>query len=141
MKDSVNMKLLIDTNVILDVLLKREEFYKTAFEILKRANSSDYICYVSASAITDIYYISFKHFKNHQTVMEMLKNLFKIIKICAVDESDISSAINLGWKNFEDAVQYCSAYYNKLNYIVTRNKKDYTHCEIPVLTPEEALKL
>ena len=135
------MKLLIDTNIVLDVLLKREEFYKAAFEILKRANSSDYICYVSASSVTDIFYISFKHLKNHSTVMEMLKKLFKIIKICAVDEADIRSAINLDWKDFEDAVQYCSAYHNQLDYIVTRNKKDYSNSEIPVITPEEALKL
>lgn len=70
------MRILIDTNVILDVLLKRSSFYETAIEVLKLSARDDIQEFVSASAITDIYYIAYKNLRDKAAVRELLKNCF-----------------------------------------------------------------
>lgn len=67
------MRILIDTNVILDVLLKRSSFYETAIEVLKLSARDDIQEFVSASAITDIYYIAYKNLRDKAAVRELLK--------------------------------------------------------------------
>ena len=69
------MRILIDTNVILDVLLKRSSFYETAIEVLKLSARDDIQEFVSASAITDIYYIAYKNLRDKAAVRELLKKL------------------------------------------------------------------
>ena len=69
------MRILIDTNVILDVLLKRSPFYETAIEVLKLSARDDIQEFVSASAITDIYYIAYKNLRDKAAVRELLKKL------------------------------------------------------------------
>ena len=133
------MKLLIDTNVILDVLLKREGFYEDSAKILKLAGDSEYHLFVSASAVTDIYYISRKVLSDRKSAIEKLQTLFEIVSIAAVSEDEIKNAIKAEWKDFEDSVQYSVALIQKLDGIVTRNKSDYEENSVTVYEPVELL--
>ena len=141
MKDWGNMKLLIDTNVVLDVLLRREPFSKTAAEVLNLTQRDDVREYVSASAITDIYYIANKQMKDRDAVRDLLKRLLMIVSVAAVSEWEIQNALNLAWGDFEDSVQYSVALLNEMDGIVTRNPSDYQEANIRIWLPEQALEL
>ena len=100
------MKLLIDTNVVLDVLLKREPFYVAAADVLKLTQRDNVREYISASAVTDIYYIAHRQLKDKAAVKELLKRLLMVVSVAAVSEREIASALDLAWSDFEDSVQY-----------------------------------
>ena len=133
------MKLLIDTNVVLDVLLRREPFSKTAAEVLNLTQRDDVREYVSASAITDIYYIANKQLKDRAAVRDLLERLLKIVSVAAVSEQEIRNALNLTWADFEDSVQYSVALLNEMDGIVTRNPDDYQEANMRIWLPEQAL--
>lgn len=135
------MKLLIDTNVVLDVLLRREPFSKTAAEVLNLTQRDDVREYVSASAITDIYYIANKQMKDRDAVRDLLKRLLMIVSVAAVSEREIQNALNLAWGDFEDSVQYSVALLNEMDGIVTRNPSDYQEANMRIWLPEQALEL
>ena len=141
MKDWGNMKLLIDTNVVLDVLLRREPFFRTAAEVLNLTQRDEVREYVSASAITDIYYIANKQMKDRDAVRDLLKRLLMIVSVAAVSEWEIQNALNLAWGDFEDSVQYSVALLNEMDGIVTRNPSDYQEANIRIWLPEQALEL
>ena len=135
------MKLLIDTNVVLDVLLRREPFSKTAAEVLNLTQRDDVREYVSASAITDIYYIANKQMKDRDAVRDLLKRLLMVVSVVAVSEREIQNALNLAWGDFEDSVQYSVALLNEMDGIVTRNPDDYQEANMRIWLPEQALEL
>ena len=134
------MKLLIDTNVILDVLLKREPFYEVAVDVLKLAERDDVREYISASAVTDIYYIAYRQLKEKAAVKELLKRLLMVVSVAAVSEREIISALELAWSDFEDSVQYSVALLNEMDGLVTRNPGDYVDADIPIWEPKQALQ-
>ena len=141
MKDWGNMKLLIDTNVVLDVLLRREPFFRTAAEVLSLTQRDEVREYVSASAITDIYYIANKQMKDRDAVRDLLKRLLMIVSVAAVSEWEIQNALNLAWGDFEDSVQYSVALLNEMDGIVTRNPSDYQEANMRIWLPEQTLEL
>jgi len=134
------MNVLIDTNVVLDQLVKREPFYENA-ERIRLLSEKGYInSYISASAITDIYYIANKEIRNKNAVVELLESLLKTTNVASVTESGINEALALRWDDFEDAVQYVAGKDISADYIVTRNIEDYANSQIEVLSPSEFLK-
>lgn len=135
------MKLLIDTNVVLDVLLRREPFFRTAAEVLSLTQRDEVREYVSASAITDIYYIANKQMKDRDAVRDLLKRLLMIVSVAAVSEWEIQNALNLAWGDFEDSVQYSVALLNEMDGIVTRNPSDYQEANMRIWLPEQTLEL
>ena len=141
MKDWGNMKLLIDTNVVLDVLLRREPFFRTAAEVLNLTQRDEVWEYVSASAITDIYYIANKQMKDCDAVRDLLKRLLMVVSVVAVSEREIQNALNLAWGDFEESVQYSVALLNEMDGIVTRNPSDYQEANMRIWLPEQALEL
>lgn len=135
------MKLLIDTNVVLDVLLRREPFFRTAAEVLNLTQRDDVREYVSASAITDIYYIANKQMKDRDAVRDLLKRLLMVVSVAAVSEREIQNALDLAWGDFEVSVQYSVALLNEMDGIVTRNLGDYQEANMRIWIPEQALEL
>ena len=134
------MRILIDTNVVLDVLLKREPFYKVAVEVMELTKLNNVQEYVSASAITDIYYLAYRQLKNKELAGRLLKKLLTIVSVAGVSEREIKEALELEWSDFEDSVQYSVAFWQGMDAIITRNLNDYKKSEIPVWQPEQALK-
>lgn len=133
------MKLLIDTNVILDVLLKREPFCNDAVKILNLSHQTNIYLYVSASAITDIYYIANQTLKNKTAIKNLLSKLVQIVSIASVSESEIKHALTLTWNDFEDSVQYSVASLQEMDAIITRNPNDYKKADIKIWTPDKLL--
>lgn len=134
------MKLLIDTNVILDVLLKREPFFREGAEVLRLVWRDDVTEYISATTITDVYYIAYRQTRDRKIVMDLLGKLLTVLSVATVSEQEIKNALALDWKDFEDSVQYSSALFNEMDGIVTRNPSDYERADIPVWQPEQLLQ-
>ena len=134
------MKLLIDTNVVLDVLLNREPFCNEAAKVLNLSDRAEVKEYISASAITDIYYIAYRQLRDKTIVRNMIKTLLSIVSIACVTEREIVEALELEWSDFEDSVQYAVASLNEMDGIVTRNVADYKRAELSVWSPEQIVK-
>lgn len=134
------MKVLIDTNIILDVLMQRAD-YQFSVEVLKLSGNGIVAGYVSASAITDIYYILNCNTKDKRKTLDSIKVLLRLISITNVNEADIIAALNSQWKDFEDCVQYYVAKHKDMSYIITRNVKDFEETQPIPITPVEFLKL
>nr|AGS53947.1 PIN domain protein [uncultured bacterium contig00109] len=132
------MKILVDANIALDVLLQRQSFYVSATKVLGLSKGGIEL-FISASTITDIYYIVRRGLKSKETAIALLKNLLTSVDIAAVTGSEIRQAIDLEWSDFEDAVQYATGENIAVDYIVTRNTSDYTSAALPVVTPDELL--
>jgi predicted nucleic acid-binding protein len=129
------MKILVDTNVIFDVLLKRDGLYAESFEIFQLAEQRVITGCVSSSAITDIFYLVHKVQKDIDIVYQAVEDMAAFFTIVPVFKSTITSALSLHWKDFEDAVQYSAAKENNIDCIVTRNKDDYENSDIPCVSP------
>ena len=102
----------------------------TAIEVLKLSARDDIQEFVSASAITDIYYIAYKNLRDKAAVRELLKKLLLIVSVAGVSEEEIQKALELEWNDFEDSVQYSVAALNEMDGIITRNVKDYSSAEM-----------
>lgn len=133
------MKILIDTNIILDVMLKREPFYRLSLEILRLSKKDDVDEYVSASAITDIYYLAYRQLRDKGIVRELMRKLLTVVSIASVSGQEIESALSLEWNDLEDPVQYSVAYLQEMDGIVTRNPNDHKKAKIKVWEPGELL--
>jgi predicted nucleic acid-binding protein len=131
------MNILIDTNIVLDILLQREPHYKNAARIIVLSEKGYIQSFLSASAVTDIFYIARKELNDKAAALGLLKNILKTIHIASVTESSIHEALDLEWNDFEDSVQYVAGQSISAEYIVTRNPKDFAGSEIKVLSPEE----
>ena len=131
------MKLLIDTNIVLDVLLKREPFCTDAVRVLNLAGRSDIEEYVSASAITAIYYVAYRMIRDKVIVKSLINQLLKIVSVAGVSEKEIQMSLELEWNDFEDSVQYSVAMISQMDGIVTRNLNDYKKSEIPIWLPNQ----
>jgi predicted nucleic acid-binding protein len=129
---------LIDLNVLLDVLQKREPFFEASAGLLAEVETGHVNGYVAAHSITTLYYLIQKG-KSAADARATITNLLQFIKIIPVDQSTIEQALNLNFRDFEDAVQMISAVQNKLDCIVTRNVKDYQPALLPVMQPVDFL--
>jgi predicted nucleic acid-binding protein len=129
-------RIFLDSDIILDALLKRPGFEIAAKNVL--LNKDKYKIYTSAIAFLNIHYFLDKFDRANK--FKLLSELRSIITITEVGEQIIDLALNSGSPDFEDAVQYYAALSIKANAIVTRNIKDYKQSTIPVLTAEQFLK-
>ena len=135
------MKILVDTNIIIDTLTGREPFRESAEQIFILAANQIEDMYITASSATDIYYLVRKHLHNTEQSKNTMSKLYQLFGILDVTANDCQDALLLDMKDYEDAVISCCAKRNQMDYIVTRNIKDYEHSKVKVLLPEEFLKL
>lgn len=133
------MKILLDTNVILDIALKRHSFCEAATQVLEASNFDTVHLFITASIATDLYYILRKE-KGHEIAMDFLTDLLKCVDACKVDKGTILKAINAGFPDFEDAVQHFAATESAVELILSRNKDDFGSSSLRVLTPDEFVK-
>jgi len=131
------MKVLIDTNVILDVLLKQEPFYKDSFVIFQLADNGNIKGILAAISLTNVFFLLRKARKNADEVYQIMDNLTSLFSIAPINEKSISNALSLRWKDFEDAVQYMTAKESNVDYIITRNEIDFKNSDIPYMTPTD----
>lgn len=135
------MKIMCDTNVILDLLLEREPFVDTSYKVLRLCEEHKLEGFVSASCITDIYYLVRKHTHNTELAYKAVEKVLEIVKVCSVTNNDVLIVLQKKAKDFEDCLVAVCAQSIHCDYIVTRNKKDFGEFDVPVLTPTELLEL
>ncbi|MEL1245296.1 PIN domain-containing protein [Flavobacterium sp. DGU11] len=134
------MRLFLDTNVMLDLLGKREPFFESAAIIVSLADKGKATLSVSGlSYSTTDYFL--KKITSPSKSIESLRKFKTISDIVALDEVIIEKSLNSGFLDFEDSLQYFSAIKAGAQFIITRNVKDFKDPEIPVLTPDEFLAL
>ena len=135
------MKVLVDTNVILDVLLHRVPFYgdsRAVYDLVEERKISG--C-VSSSAVTDIFYLAHRELKDTGILYAMIDTLAADFTIAPVLESTIKDALALRWKDFEDAVQFAAARESGAEYLITRNMTGYETSAIPCVSPAAFIAL
>jgi len=133
------MKLLFDTNVVLDIALKREPFVKFSTQALVLATEKNFQVFVTANSVTDIYYISRK-IVGKQTTIDFLKDFLEIVYVAGIDKDVIIKSLSSDFPDFEDAVQVNAAINSGIDFILTRNVADFVPSSLPVYTPEEFVK-
>lgn len=133
------MKVLIDTNIILDVLCKRPEFYEDSARIFKLCEVKKITGVISALSIPNIMYILRKELDADKT-KEVLDNLMLIFSVADLKADDLKKAADMKFKDFEDAIQSVCASRIKANYIVTRNIKDFSESRVTAIKPTELLE-
>ena len=134
------MDLLIDSNVVLDVILNREPFFEASEKVLRLGVNPQINTYISAASVTDIFYISYRTLRDNELVYNWLSRIFNFTKLIAVNSENIYNAVNLRWKDFEDAVQYSIAKFNGMDAIITRNMKGFKDADVKIFSPEEFLE-
>jgi predicted nucleic acid-binding protein len=133
------MKVLIDTNVVLDVLLDNSAFIAYSRKIFDFAEQKRITGYISASAITDIFYIAQRKL-GKKAIKEAIKKVLKVFYPATVTDNYIYQALNLEWDDFEDSVQFTVGLDFLVDYIVTRDVQDFTSSSISAVTPEQFLQ-
>lgn len=134
-----NMKILIDTNVILDVLCDRTDFVESSSKIWKLCEVEKIDGYISALSIPNIVYILRKELTPEKT-QQIIEQLFMIFHIADLKSSDIRKAANMKTSDYEDAIQMVCAQRMKVDFIVTRNIKDFIESKVPAMKPDELLE-
>jgi len=134
------MKVLVDTNVLLDFLLEREPFKKDAEELFAAIDSGQIIGYVTATTLTDIFYIARKHTRSLELAREAVSSTLETMTICPINRNVLEAAFVSSLTDFEDAVQIYSAIAQNLDAIVTRDTKGFVSSTIPVYSVQELLK-
>lgn len=133
------MRVLIDTNVILDVLCNRQGFVEEASKVFKFCEVNKIEGYISAISVPNIVYILRKELDAEKT-KKILDQLSLIFKISDLKSDDLKKAANLMFDDYEDALQSVCASRIKANYIITRNVKDFTNSKVAAIKPSELLE-
>lgn len=133
------MKIMCDTNIIIDVLLERVPFVEDSYKVLTFCEERKIDGFVSASSITDLYYLVKKYTHSTALAYEAIGKVLEIVKVCSVTNNDVLIAFQKKAKDFEDCLVATCAKSIQCDYIVTRNKKDFEEFDIPALTPSEFL--
>jgi predicted nucleic acid-binding protein len=129
-----------DTDIILDVITGRMPFSVEASSLFTLIEEGQIKSSTSSLSFSNIYYV-LRKYATHQRVVSRLKELSELLHILNVDDTIIKSALQSGFKDFEDAIQYQTALTNPdIELIVTRNIKNYKQAELPVMTPGTFLK-
>lgn len=135
------MKVMIDTNIVLDVFLQREPFFHSSYEIMKQSALEKLEGFVSASAATDIFYLLRRSLKDTARAKDSMEKLLQLVGIADSLGEDVHAAVASNMTDFEDALVAAIAERCQMSYIITRNTKDYQDSPVTALTPEEFLKL
>ena len=133
------MRVLIDTNVILDVLCKRQDFFEDSAKVMKLCEVGKLKGVISALTVPNIVYIMRKELDAGKT-REVVEKLQLIFAVADLRADDIKKALSLDFGDFEDALQSACAARIKADYIVTRNVRDFQGSKIAAIKPSELLE-
>lgn len=135
------MKILVDTNVIIDALTSREPWNKSAEKIFIMSANHIMDMYITASSATDIYYLLRKYLHNTEQAKQIMGKLYFLVNILDVTEKNCVDALASSISDYEDAVVERVAERAGVDYIVTRNVKDYRQASVKIILPDEFITL
>lgn len=134
------MKIFVDTNIIIDLIADRKPYSKYALILFTRAEHKKLKLYCSSHSVATTHYL-LKKYMEEKKLREILYSLLDLIQIIPVDTDIIKKGLRSKHKDFEDALQIlCASSVEKMDFIVTRNLKDFVNSEIQVLSPDEIIK-
>ena len=132
------MRVLLDTNVVLDFVLERNPFFIEADDIFLRLRNSEFVGFVSPITPINVFYTTRKE-KGKDLAFIAVEELLNLAEIVETDKKTFQNALASNFKDFEDAVQHESAVAENLDAIVTRNTKDFVNARLKVYSPSEFL--
>jgi predicted nucleic acid-binding protein len=128
----------MDTNVVIDFLADRQPFSFHVAKLFDLSINGKVRIYISAVSYNNIYYVLRQSLTNNAT-KKLLEELDELTEVADVTKAVIKQSLKTDFKDYEDAIQYyCALSTPKIDFIVTRNTKDFKKSTLPVLTPAEA---
>jgi len=133
------MKVIIDTNIIIDILEHREPHFQDSYRSILLGLQEKIETFLCATAAADIYFLIRQNISDNKKVQEKIHALNVLIKICDTTSEDVKAALSLNMPNFEDAMVAAIAKREKADYIVTRNEEAFTGSPVPAISPSQLL--
>ena len=133
------IKLFIDSDIILDLLIKRKEYESSAL-LFTQLEKRDFIGFTTPIVIANVHYIMTKYAGKKKSILN-LRKIRKMLSILTLDEEIIDEALYSDAPDFEDSIQYIVSEKNEIDFIITRNKDDYKGSKLPTLTATEFLEM
>jgi len=130
------MRVLLDTDVILDLFLDRAPFSDAAAALWLAHERGQLDAFISAITPVNVFYIARK-LRDQETARQAVSELLLTLNVCGIDHRTLRSALSLSFRDFEDAVQHAAADAAGLEAIITRNVRDYSTARLPLFTPDE----
>ena len=134
------MRVLVDLNVIIDVLQNRQPFYEDSAGVLDAVARQEVMGWLAAHSVTTLFYV-ISRVRKRETAVQAVSSLLESFAVAKVDDAVIREALSLGWRDFEDAGQMASAGAEGVDYLITRNIKDFQSGPVPVIQPAAFLAL
>ncbi len=136
------MRVFVDSNIIIDHLTKREPFDRDAYDLFSRiAKETDLIGYTSVKSLSDIHYLMKRSLHSSLSALKLITKLTSLLLVLDNTDIDLLKAFSSGVTDFEDALIAESAVRNKLDFIVTRNVRDFERSRIKAITPRQCLDM
>lgn len=129
-------KIFVDTNIVIDLLQKRVDFFEEAQELFTLADKKKVKLFISSLTIANTHFLLSKYY-NSIDARKILAKFKVLVEVLPLDNKIIELALSSDFKDFEDAIQFYTAIENNTNIIITRNKKDFKKQNIPILTAKE----
>ncbi|MBW4545857.1 MAG: putative toxin-antitoxin system toxin component, PIN family [Symplocastrum torsivum CPER-KK1] len=134
------MRVLVDTNIILDDFLEREPFVEDAAGLMEAIESERIVGYVTATTLTNIFYIARRQTRSVELARQAVSETLTLMEVCLVDRVILDAAFSSNLRDFEDAVQLACAMASRLDAIITRNAQDFAGATLPILSASELLE-
>lgn len=135
----MSKEVFIDTDIVLDLLCKREPFYPYAAEVFTLGDKGTLTLLTTPLVFANVFYI-LRKLLGIEKAKELLRKLRIMMGIVEIDEKIVDLALNSSFSDFEDGIQYFTAREHGIQHLLTRNLRDYKGSELIVQTPEEYLK-
>ena len=133
-------RVFVDTDIIYDLLGKRDPFYVAAAQLFTLADEGKVQIYISALSLANLHYLISKQ-RTEEEAKEILRKFKVLVHVAPLNDKIIDLALNSEFSDFEDAIQYYSALQNEIEVLLTRNLKDYKKAHITVLTAQDFINL
>ena len=130
------MKILFDTNIVLDLLLNREPFAEHAQSLFEKVESGKVDGYIAATTVTTLDYLLSKSLSAKEAT-HIIKKLIKLFEVAPVNRLILEDALDSGFSDFEDAVLHAAAIHCGVQAIVTRDEKGFSKAKLAIYSPEE----
>lgn len=132
------MKVLFDTNVVLDVLLERDSWAGAALYLFGKVESGELVGHLGATTLTTVYYIAHRN-RGAEAAEGMMKDLLRLFEVAPVNRAVLENALDLRFADFEDAVLHEAGRVVGADALTTRNTTDFSKATLRVYTPEELI--
>ena len=133
-------KVFVDSDIILDLLAKRELFYDNAAKVFSLAYEKKIKIFTTAVVFANVFYI-LRKIRGNEEAKKKLRELRLLAHVLPINENTVDMSLNSKFGDFEDGLQYFAAKDNKIMAILTRNTGDYKVKDIVIQTPEDFLKM